>query len=156
MLKFSISNKEFILVECKTITNSITIFFDQEFNQQFHDGALNIELPSFLRAMDNINSFLHLEKINPELTEEFIHLINTFPSYKSAAMSSELESQIILDKILQEGFTRTPTKDQLRNLQSLCAKKAAASFSVPGAGKTTEALGFYAFHKSNANSKLLV
>lgn len=156
MLKFSVNNKEFILVECTTITNSISIFFDQEFNQQFYNGVLNIELPTFLRAMDNVNSFLHLEKINPELTEEFIHLINAFPSYKMAATASELESQIILDKILEEGFTRSPTEDQLRNLQSLCSKKAAASFSVPGAGKTTEALGFYAFHKSNTNSKLLV
>ena len=31
-----------------------------------------------------------------------------------------------------------------------------ASFSVPGAGKITEALAFFAFHKTNQDSKLLV
>lgn len=49
-----------------------------------------------------------------------------------------------LDDLLQKrNFRRALKKFQVRNLCSLCAMQAAATFSVPGAGKTTEALAYY-------------
>jgi hypothetical protein len=44
---------------------------------------------------------------------------------------------------------------QVRNVRKMAALPAAATFSVPGAGKTTEALAFF-FYKARAGERLLV
>ena len=155
-IKFSIHNKEYILLECDQAEKKIQVFFDQEFNKQFKNGKILIDLPVFMRKLDNINKFLYLEHITPQLSEDFKNTINNLPNYNSSCESPDIPSSIIFKKIEEEGFIRTPTNQQLKNLMSLCSKKSAASFSVPGAGKTTEALAFYAFHKTTHQSKLLV
>lgn len=53
------------------------------------------------------------------------------------------------------GFRRRLTPEQLRNVSRLIRLPAAAGFSVPGAGKTTEALAFY-FLRSRGDSQLFV
>ena len=53
------------------------------------------------------------------------------------------------------GFTRKLTDEQLRNVGRLVALDSGATFSVPGAGKTTEALATFAF-KTNLKARLLV
>src|SRR5207245_1330279 len=53
------------------------------------------------------------------------------------------------------GFVRTLTAEQLRNVRHLHALKSGASFSVPGAGKTTEALAFFLLNKT-VDTRLLV
>ena len=156
LIKFSIHNKEFVLIECDKPSHEIKIFLDQEFNKKIKDGEVLIDLPSFMRNLDNINKFLYMQSISPQISEEFKRTVNNLPNYIKASKAANISADIILNNINKEGFSRTPTKDQLRNLMSLCSKKAAASFSVPGAGKTTEALAFYAFHKNNYKSKLLV
>ena len=60
-----------------------------------------------------------------------------------------------MKQIKAENFLRTPTSHQLENISFLCRLNAGADFSVPGAGKTTTALGYYTFNK-NSDSKLLV
>ena len=50
---------------------------------------------------------------------------------------------------------RTPTNFQLANLEQMLLRKAAASFSVPGSGKTSEGLCYWLCQRSE-NSKLLV
>jgi SNF2 family DNA or RNA helicase len=63
------------------------------------------------------------------------------------------------DKLLAElkntGFERNLTNEQVRNVLKLLKRPNGATFSVPGAGKTTEALAFYAL-KAAENDKLLV
>jgi hypothetical protein len=41
----------------------------------------------------------------------------------------------------ERGFVRDLSSEQARNVSKIASLSAAATFSVPGAGKTTEALG---------------
>lgn len=63
--------------------------------------------------------------------------------------------EIVLEKIKTWGFDRDLKWFQNRNVQRLCRLPVGASFSVPGSGKTTEALAFFYFWR-NSHSKLLV
>jgi SNF2 family DNA or RNA helicase len=54
-----------------------------------------------------------------------------------------------------KGFTRKLTKEQVRNIGKLVGLTAGATFSVPGAGKTTEALAIF-FLRSEPTDRLLV
>lgn len=67
----------------------------------------------------------------------------------------ELDQPDIDNVIRQNGFTRNLMPFQQRNLRSLCRLPVGATFSVPGAGKTTEALAFFSFFHTE-RSKLLV
>ena len=73
-----------------------------------------------------------------------------------------LETEINQDEISQKlnsiyfrGGANKISHEQMRNILHLCRFNAAATFSVPGAGKTTEALAFF-FIKKLQNSKLIV
>lgn len=59
------------------------------------------------------------------------------------------------DVLKRIGFNRTLSPEQKRNVSKMVALPAAGTFSVPGAGKTTEALSFF-FYKAQRNEKLLV
>ena len=61
---------------------------------------------------------------------------------------------LIEKKLNKEKFKRELKSFQKRNVQKLCALNAGANFSVPGSGKTTDALAFFTF-KKEMNSKLL-
>lgn len=61
-----------------------------------------------------------------------------------------------IDKILIErGFKRKLTNNQKVNLSKISSLSGAATFSVPGAGKTTEALAYF-FINSDESDRLLV
>jgi SNF2 family DNA or RNA helicase len=66
-----------------------------------------------------------------------------------------VESTTIGDVLREVGFIRTLTEQQLRNVGKLVALSNGATFSVPGAGKTTEALATFAY-KTQLNHRLLV
>ena len=155
-LSFSIHDAEFVKVKKYAEAIHIDRFFDYEFNKKFINNTLILDLPAFLNATPVINSYLEIENLDVEVTQDLIDLITQLPSYDLALESEDISADIILEKLKKENFIRNPTKAQLLNLQQICSKTAVASFSVPGAGKTTEALGFYAFHRKASTSKLLV
>ena len=72
-----------------------------------------------------------------------------------AAMVDQAELQGQLASIGFGGGQRELSHEQIRNVRRMAALPAAATFSVPGAGKTTEALAFF-FFKARANERLLV
>ncbi len=51
---------------------------------------------------------------------------------------------------------RHPTQEQFRNIGKLAAAPAGATFSVPGAGKTTEALALYVLWRTPATTLLVI
>jgi len=51
---------------------------------------------------------------------------------------------------------REPTHEQFRNIGKLAAASAGATFSVPGAGKTTEALALHILRRSTATTLLVI
>lgn len=158
-LSFAVHNDEYIRVnKDNNSLKEVTTFFDNEFNLLFKDNQILIPFPIFMQRMDLINSFLHDKRdlIRLETTEDFRSKIALSPRYRESNSIDDLTEEEITSKISSFGFKRIPTKHQFRNLQRLCALRACASFSVPGAGKTTEALAFHAFHAKNQRTKLLV
>ncbi len=76
--------------------------------------------------------------------------------YRQSLAQPSLDEKQLSEKLTAEGFTKRPlTSQQLRNVLKLATLPSGATFSVPGAGKTTEALAFYCFHREH-NSRLLV
>ena len=68
----------------------------------------------------------------------------------------ELEEKDLFLKLKSNDFNYKRLREfQVRNLKKLCSLPYAANFSVPGAGKTSEALAFYAFNRKE-ETKLLV
>lgn len=75
-------------------------------------------------------------------------------SFKSNG-NDQLKIDEISTRLAEQGFKRSITDKQERNLFKLLRHNAAATFSVPGAGKTTEALAYFKLKKKE-NTKLLV
>lgn len=75
--------------------------------------------------------------------------------YQNAQNSSPVSEDLLISELNKIGFTRNLTEHQIRNVARLVTLPSGATFSVPGAGKTTEALAFYFYRKDN-KTKLLV
>lgn len=76
-------------------------------------------------------------------------------SYNSAITFSPRTEAEINEKLSSLGFKRTLTDNQCHNLAKISHLPGAATFSVPGAGKTTEALAFF-FVNALETDRLLV
>lgn len=76
-------------------------------------------------------------------------------TYRQAETATALPEAEIVARLTAKGFTRKLTKEQARNIGKLAGLGAGATFSVPGAGKTTEALAVY-FLRSQPGDRLLV
>lgn len=72
-----------------------------------------------------------------------------------AAAVDETELRGHLDGLGFGAGKRPLSWSQIRNVRKMAALPSAATFSVPGAGKTTEALAFF-FYKARAGERLLV
>jgi SNF2 family DNA or RNA helicase len=75
--------------------------------------------------------------------------------YMSALNNEILTSDILNAKLKKVGFVRNLTKIQTENVRHIASYPAGATFSVPGAGKTTEALATF-FYRATDENKLLV
>jgi hypothetical protein len=78
-------------------------------------------------------------------------------SYGIASTAVQIPEQDVRARLRARGFIREPdlTPEQLRNISRISSLPAAATFSVPGAGKTTEALAYYIL-RALQNETLLV
>lgn len=76
-------------------------------------------------------------------------------SYNTAVHKEPLTPEFIREALKKAGFQRKLTDNQLNNLCKLGPLPAGATFSVPGAGKTTEALAYF-FLNALPSDKLLV
>jgi SNF2 family DNA or RNA helicase len=114
---------------------------------------------SFLNSVNGINLIAKKYRMPISLDEEIkAHLINAQGNRKkfNEAKNSEPASlEFISDSLSEVEFKRTLTNEQLRNVSKIYPLAGGATFSVPGAGKTTEALALY-FLKKQANTKLLI
>ena len=77
---------------------------------------------------------------------------NSYSALKNAKLVSKKN---LYAKLSKSGFCRNLTPEQLRNVRFLSSLPAGATFSVPGAGKTTEALATFAY-RYETDDKLLV
>ena len=76
--------------------------------------------------------------------------------YEQARNGHRIDEQVIRDALANAGFARELTDQQMCNVRLMAAVSAAATFSVPGAGKTTEALATYAFRRKPGERLLVV
>lgn len=76
-------------------------------------------------------------------------------SYNQATTAPGIEEAELRSKLKEAGFQRVLSAEQARNVSKIAALPAAATFSVPGAGKTTEALACF-FYKAKDDERLLV
>ena len=75
--------------------------------------------------------------------------------YQLAMQARAIAEQQLRAKLQELGFARNLTEKQARNVSRIAALPAGATFSVPGAGKTTEALATF-FYRANDDERLLV
>lgn len=75
--------------------------------------------------------------------------------YTQAVEKGPVDAAELQTYLTGAGFARELTPMQVRNVCKMAALPAAATFSVPGAGKTTEALAFF-LYKARAQERLLV
>jgi SNF2 family DNA or RNA helicase len=76
--------------------------------------------------------------------------------YKDAIAGKQVDEQELLTKLRLVGFGRTLKSHQIRNVCALAALPAGATFSVPGAGKTTEALATFAYRRQQGDRLLII
>ena len=124
-----------------------------------HGDRVNIPLRTFLSLRKNIAQFLknHDDIVKASLTSEIITQLSVInqKSYSAAIRSREASELEIEDHLNKAGFVRSLTPNQKRIVGRLANLPAGASFSVPGAGKTTEALAYF-FYNASEDDKLLV
>lgn len=117
---------------------------------------------AFLSCKENIGSLLKSYNINYDLSalakEQILKSQQRNKNLTSGSMTSDISALEIQQKLVSIGWDwngRPLTKNQLRNVQKLYKYFCGATFSVPGAGKTTEALAYF-FLKAKPDQKLLV
>ena len=76
-------------------------------------------------------------------------------SYELASAAPPIGEAALLAQLGHAGFQRVLSPEQLRNVTKIAPLPAAATFSVPGAGKTTEALAYF-FYRATQTDRLLV
>jgi SNF2 family DNA or RNA helicase len=75
--------------------------------------------------------------------------------YDAAVRQKWIDQAVLRSELKSVGFARDLSPEQARNVAKMASLPAAATFSVPGAGKTTEALSFF-FFKARDSERLLV
>jgi SNF2 family DNA or RNA helicase len=94
-----------------------------------------------------------------EITQQAADLLRqskrTADGYNLATSAVAVAEADLRSKLNEIGFRRSLSPEQARNVCKIAALPSAATFSVPGAGKTTEALACF-FYKAKTNERLLV
>ncbi|WP_312010478.1 DEAD/DEAH box helicase [Bradyrhizobium neotropicale] len=130
------------------------------------EGALAISLPwwSFLALrpaiLDLIRGFglrSGSEFLIAERASQLLKKANgSAAAYERAREAIHLEPEQLRARLQAAGFMRKLTSQQIRNICALATLPAGATFSVPGAGKTTEALAVFACRAEPGDDLLVV
>lgn len=95
-------------------------------------------------------------KVDDQVKKILSTAIDREKEYQYQLTAQPLEQESISASLKEKGFIRSLTDEQKRNVAKLVSLPSGATFSVPGAGKTTEALAYYYFKKDNATKLLVV
>ncbi|OZQ67681.1 helicase [Paenibacillus sp. VTT E-133280] len=134
---------------------------EEQASECSNTSATSLELPwwEFLSIKEQLKYIFqkHHLKVNIDtLTQELLKKsLLKHKSYIDGCNNESISKDQIIEVLKKAGFRRSLTDLQLRNLSKLCKFNSAASFSVPGAGKTTEALAYFYFKKT-LNTKLII
>lgn len=120
-----------------------------------------ISLPwhSFLQARREIGSTLSAFEVEVEIdadTEAQLRAsLESEIEFEAAVSVPPVSEALLKSTLLDRGFRRPLNDNQIKNVGMLARLPSGATFSVPGAGKTTEALAFFCMRK-RPETKLLV
>ncbi len=125
--------------------------------EDYDSGNVTISVNDYLSMQNYEDEFASMYNINFSKDNK----IDRFES-NNIVVEQEYSLEELNKKLHKEGFLlpnnsykRSLTSNQEKNILKMIKFSSAANFSVPGAGKTTDALAFYAFQK-DTNSKLVV
>lgn len=130
------------------------------------EGGASITLPwwSFVGVRPQFGDLLrafglqigeHLQ-IDEQATDLLRQSARNAQSYVAAVAGDQIEEGDLLARLQDAGFARALKSHQVRNIRRLAALRAAATFSVPGAGKTTEALATFAYRREPGDRLLVI
>jgi SNF2 family DNA or RNA helicase len=125
------------------------------------DGDLRIELPLWLLLSKREALAFRLDEeeidfsFDKSLTAILARTVSQVDEYQDAATTQLISSQALKSKLERHGFRRKLKSYQTRNVRKLLRQTSGATFSVPGAGKTSEGLAFFAA-SAGRNERLLV
>jgi hypothetical protein len=130
------------------------------------EGGASITLPwwSFVGVRPQFGDLLqafglqvgeHLQ-IDEQATGLLRQSARNAQSYAAAVAGDQIEEVALLARLQAAGFARVLKSHQVRNIRRLAALPAAATFSVPGAGKTTEALATFAYRREPGDRLLVI
>lgn len=139
----------------KTFVTIITDYDEEHY--YLYDGEIRLSWRSFLPLRSVVVDYFRQYEIPVSLTDSSRELMRKVKnrSYEAAIKTPIVQGEVIIDNIFSKGFKRELKKNQLNNLTKIVGKTACATFSVPGAGKTTEALAYFTYN-SDSNTHLLV
>jgi len=122
-------------------------------------NLFEITLPwwCFLNIRSDLVKTLRLNDLDVKISDTVKKFLEKAQAHENAYVKKreEYPTELIEKELRSKGFTRQLTVHQLRNVKILLNYPAAATFSVPGAGKTTEALAYFVLKKGK-NDRLLV
>jgi len=122
----------------------------------------SIELPwhSFISNLAILVDFSSLYNIALQFSPKAKELLEESAKFKHdlANLDSKpgLSNDEVQSKLSSLGFKRNLTQEQKRNLSKLSKLQFGATFSVPGAGKTTEAIAFYMLHRKEGQRLIVI
>ena len=115
----------------------------------------------FVAHRDALRYVLRIEQLSLHVSDNARELlasaVNRERTYRESSRrdAETISESEIHDRLAAVGFTRTLLPYQRRNVCALIRQTAGATFSVPGSGKTTEALAYF-FLTRQEGEKLLV
>lgn len=125
----------------------------------YSEWSISFPWRYFISIKGYIGYFItaHREQIRvifSDQAKEMLKVANDV-SYASSLELKHRSKDDIENKLLSVGFVRKLTDNQINNLEKISQLPGAATFSVPGAGKTTEALAYF-FVNCTEQDRLLV
>ena len=144
----------FSTIEWDSFVRIISDYGDVSFDD---DRSLCIPFKVFIGIRLEIARYIKNHGITAEYSDRVRIMLKAAnaKSYASAIKAVDLSDHEVKEKLTIAGFTRVLTENQMRNVRHLAPMPAGATFSVPGAGKTTEALAYF-FCNATEKDHLLV
>lgn len=138
-------------------------FYEAQFPELVRNRHLELSVPwwAFLNTRSALGTVLSSNHVTSlDVSDRVRELLGQAAARKvdydnATTADCSLSSSQIESRLESFGFTRKLLPFQMRNLKSLLPLPAAADFSVPGAGKTTEALALF-FLTKGEEDKLFV
>jgi len=136
-------------------------FEDQHVDVRARDSGDGIDLPwhDFLRYRKNFSDVIKQTNQKFEFTDIARERLEDFLVKRNSRMnreSSTVPEEEIQAKLNALGFKRELKWYQIRNLSSVSGLNSAATFTVPGGGKTTLAIAWFDLNKAQDEILLIV